>query len=108
MAIKQIVALLCVFPFFSVFTYAQREETNFDRNWLFARYGLQADGSRIEESNSPQMPQFDDKAWRQLDLPHDWGIEGSFRSDLEGYTGKLPWRGIGWYRKHFQGTDCGN
>lgn len=102
MAIKRIVALLCVFPFFSVFTYAQREETNFDRNWLFARYGLQADGSRIEESNFPQMPQFDDKAWRQLDLPHDWGIEGPFRSDLEGYTGKLPWRGIGWYRKHFQ------
>lgn len=92
---------MCI-SFFSVFTYAQREETNFDRNWLFARYGLQADGSRIEESNFPQMPQFDDKAWRQLDLPHDWGIEGPFRSDLEGYTGKLPWRGIGWYRKHFQ------
>ena len=92
MAIKQIVALLCVFPFFSVFTYAQREETNFDRNWLFARYGLQADGSRIEESNFPQMPQFDDKAWRQLDLPHDWGIEGPFRSDLEGKTSMARYR----------------
>lgn len=23
------------------------------------------------------------------------------RADLEGYTGKLPWKGIGWYRKHF-------
>ena len=74
---------------------------NFDENWLFKRYGLQADGPRVEESNFPQMPQFDDKAWRQLDLPHDWGIEGPFRPDLEGYTGKLPWRGIGWYRKHF-------
>lgn len=74
---------------------------NFDENWLFKRYGLQADGSRVEESNFPQMPQFDDKAWRQLNLPHDWGIEGPFRPDLEGYTGKLPWRGIGWYRKHF-------
>ena len=45
---------------------------NFDENWLFKRYGLQADGSRVEESNFPQMPQFDDKAWRHLDLPHDW------------------------------------
>ena len=44
---------------------------------------------------------FDDSAWRELDVPHDWGIEGPFRYDLEGNTGKLPWRGIGWYRKHF-------
>ncbi len=21
--------------------------------------------------------------------------------NLDGYTGKLPWRGIGWYRKRF-------
>ena len=40
-------------------------------------------------------------AWRKLDLPHDWGIEGPFRLELAGETGKLPWRGIGWYRKHF-------
>lgn len=36
-----------------------------------------------------------------MDLPHDWGIEGPFRKDLDGLTGKLPWRGIGWYRKQF-------
>ena len=29
------------------------------------------------------------------------GIEGPFRENLDGYTGKLPWRGIGWYRKRF-------
>ena len=44
---------------------------------------------------------FDDSAWRTLDVPHDWGIEGPFRDDLPGDTGKLPWKGIGWYRKHF-------
>lgn len=101
MYIKRIIALVLLFPFISTCVYAQREVINFDRNWLFARYGLQADGSRVEEASFPQMPQFDDKAWRQLDLPHDWGIEGPFRPDLEGYTGKLPWRGIGLYRKHF-------
>jgi len=46
-------------------------------------------------------PEYDDSQWRALDLPHDWGIEGPFRQDLPGSTGKLPWAGIGWYRKTF-------
>src|ERR1044072_4041057 len=44
---------------------------------------------------------FDDSAWRRLDLPHDWGIEGPFKQEYPGETGKLPWWGIGWYRKSF-------
>ncbi|MEO6992284.1 MAG: beta-galactosidase GalB, partial [Lacunisphaera sp.] len=44
---------------------------------------------------------FDDRTWRALDLPHDWAIEGPFDQSLSGETGKLPWAGIGWYRKHF-------
>lgn len=52
-------------------------------------------------SVSPEQAVFDDSKWRKLDVPHDWGVEGPFRMDLDGYTGKLPWRGIGWYRKHF-------
>jgi beta-galactosidase len=43
----------------------------------------------------------DDRNWRQLDLPHDWGIEGPFKQEYPGETGKLPWWGVGWYRKHF-------
>jgi beta-galactosidase len=43
---------------------------------------------------------FDDSGWRKLNLPHDWGIEGPFDPKLPGSTGKLPWSGIGWYRKH--------
>lgn len=83
-----------------------RTEENFNRDWLFARYGLQPDGSRMAEPGSsdllaPQVVTFDDSHWRKLDLPHDWGIEGPFRQDLDGYTAKLPWRAIGWYRKHF-------
>lgn len=56
MAIKQIVALLCVFPFFSVFTYAQREETNFDRNWfpLFCSLSLLC-GARISVMHGPHQ-----------------------------------------------------
>lgn len=47
------------------------------------------------------QPAFDDSAWRALDLPHDWGIEGPFKQEYPGETGKLPWWGIAWYRKHF-------
>ncbi|MGF7232781.1 beta-galactosidase GalB [Arachidicoccus sp.] len=91
-----------------------RQEKNFDANWLFARYGLQPDGSRIAEPGNkekgggnqlglaPQAIGFNDAGWRKLDLPHDWGVEGPFRPDLDGNTGKLPWRAIGWYRKHFK------
>jgi beta-galactosidase len=48
----------------------------------------------------------DDSTWRKLDVPHDWGVEGPFRADLDNNTGKLPWKGIGWYRKHFQVEDA--
>lgn len=44
---------------------------------------------------------FDDAAWRKLNLPHDWAIEGDFVQSLPGETGKRPYAGIGWYRKHF-------
>jgi len=45
---------------------------------------------------------FDDSQWRLLNLPHDWGIEGPFKQEGSGDTGKLPWWGVGWYRKHLQ------
>jgi hypothetical protein len=51
---------------------------------------------------SAEAVAFDDSKWRNLSVPHDWGIEGPFREDLPNDTGKLPWRGIGWYRKHFE------
>ena len=44
---------------------------------------------------------FDDSQWRALNLPHDWAIEQEFRKELPNRTGKLPWPGIGWYRKTF-------
>jgi beta-galactosidase len=47
------------------------------------------------------QPGYDASAWRQLNLPHDWGMEGPFKQEAPGSTGKLPWEGVGWYRKHF-------
>src|SRR5438445_576381 len=74
---------------------------SFDKDWQFMRYGLQPDGSRIDEPKDLESISYPDAKWQRLDLPHDWAITGPFRIDLAGETGKLPWKGIGWYRKHF-------
>ena len=52
---------------------------------------------------------FDDSQWRKLNLPHDWGIEGPFKQEYPGESGKLPWWGTGWYRNHLNvpATDQG-
>lgn len=46
------------------------------------------------------QPGFDDRGWRLLNLPHDFGVEAPFDQALDGATGKLPWWGVAWYRKH--------
>ncbi len=63
----------------------------------------------LGESVSYVQAAFDDSGWRALNLPHDWGIEGPFAQELSGDTGKLPWFGVAWYRKHFAlpATDAG-
>ena len=49
-------------------------------------------------------PDFDDTGWREIDLPHDFGIEGPFiqpgQAGSDGATGRLPFYGVAWYRKH--------
>ena len=54
----------------------------------------------IGEDVAYTRPDFDNDRWRRLDLPHDWGIEGPFDIRAPSGTGKLPWSGVGWYRKH--------
>jgi beta-galactosidase len=50
-----------------------------------------------------QMPEFNDSTWRDLDLPHDWSIEGPFeeKEPASGPGAYLP-TGVGWYRKRFR------
>ena len=76
-----------------------RTREPFDAAWRFARFGPQPDGSTKPEPGGLEEPDFDDSSWRTVNTPHDWGIEGPFRADLPNNTGKLPWAGIGWYRK---------
>jgi beta-galactosidase len=72
--------------------YAQRAEESFNGDWRFAK------GQQSEEVT--QMA-FDDSAWQAVRVPHDWAISGPFNPRENGYAGKLPWKGVGWYRKTF-------
>jgi beta-galactosidase len=65
-----------------------REVTTLQTGWRFAG-GSHADAYR---------PDFDDSSWEAVSVPHDWAIAGPFIRDGDGNTGKLPWRGEGWYR----------
>ncbi len=67
-------------------------QANFDQGWTFHW------GDEPEAAD----PDYDDSGWRQLTLPHDWAIEGSFNPENPSGTGggALP-GGIGWYRKTF-------
>ncbi|MDE5650508.1 MAG: beta galactosidase jelly roll domain-containing protein, partial [Duncaniella sp.] len=65
---------------------------DFNDGWRFAL----TDGSEIAAMD------FDDSGWRNLNLPHDWAIEGDFSEKNPSGTGggALP-GGVGWYRKNF-------
>ena len=91
----------CLILALSSYESTGRERLDFNRDWSFARFGLMPDGSKKNEPKELEKPSVNDSDWRKLNLPHDWAIEGPFRSDLPNRTGKLPYAGIGWYRKQF-------
>ncbi|WP_338762630.1 beta-galactosidase GalB [Massilia sp. METH4] len=74
-----------------------RERISFNTDWRFHKLAA----GTWEPGETFAQPDFDDKTWRPLRLPHDWGIEGPFRQEYPNDTGKLPWWGKAWYRKHF-------
>ncbi len=81
------------------------------RDWVLVTGGSFTKDPNLADKKRPEgnlgadvaytQPGFDDKGWQALTLPHDWGIEGPFDPKAPGGTGKLPFYGIGWYRKHF-------
>jgi len=69
-----------------------RKVSSFDKAWLFYK----------SEASGADKISFADAAWRKLDVPHDWMIEGPYSKDnpTDRGGGYLP-ADIGWYRKHF-------
>ena len=73
-----------------------RRIENFNHGWRFS-LGCIEGASR---------PEFDDSAWRVLDVPHDWSVEGTFlQSNASTPSGGALPGGVGWYRKAFQLPD---
>ena len=72
---------------------------NFNRDWKFSK-GSHTDAEAVD---------FKDDSWQPVRLPHDWAISGPYEPQGDPHTGKLPWRGEGWYRKTFTlpSTDAG-
>ncbi len=90
---------------------ATRERLSLDRGWLFHSGDIpfpeiKGQGPTYESAKAGRAwgaaaPDYDDSLWRQLDLPHDWAVEGPFDAD-ENLAQGYRQRGIGWYRRHFQ------
>jgi len=69
-----------------------RATLDFDRDWRF----------HLGDVSGAQEVTFDDSAWRRLDVPHDWSIEGEFSdTNPAGVAGGALPGGVGWYRKVF-------
>ena len=67
-----------------------RSRTSMDKNWKFIQEDV------VNGSN----PDYDDKSWRALNVPHDWSIEGEYAENHPaGRAGAYLPTGIGWYRK---------
>ncbi|MBR4652429.1 MAG: DUF4982 domain-containing protein [Kiritimatiellae bacterium] len=43
-------------------------------------------------------PEFDDSAWREVRVPHDWGVDKPFDSERPYGDAFLDVTGVGWYR----------
>ncbi|WP_075589651.1 beta-galactosidase GalB [Labilibacter marinus] len=86
---KKLIGLTLVF--LGLFVSLNAQDQSFNDSWLF--FNDKADGA--------EKASFDDSAWRNVTLPHDWAIEGPFDNKYNARCGGLPFHGTGWYRKHF-------
>ena len=97
-----------------------RERINIDFSWRFApghAYDPAKDFNngtayfsyytKTGYGDGPADFYFEDRTWRQIDLPHDWNIELPFDSTgshSHGYRAigrNFPENSVGWYRKTF-------
>jgi beta-galactosidase len=73
-----------------------RTRDSFDFGWKFLKGDVPG----------AQQPDFADSGWRDVDLPHDWSIEGPFgEKEPSGGPGAYLPAGIGWYRKRFHPSE---
>lgn len=84
--------ILSIFIYICIITSLAAQErtvSNLYDGWKFYK-GAQENGAAID---------LNDNNWQSVTVPHDWAIAGPFILDGDGNTGKLPWKGEGWYRR---------
>jgi beta-galactosidase len=69
-----------------------RQIFTLQKDWKF----IKGNPEKASETN------FDASSWQDVIIPHDWAISEPFIIDGDGNTGKLPWKGEGWYRKKLE------
>ncbi len=81
---------MAIFATSTIMAQSVRTEQNWNSGWRFSL----KDDAEAKETN------YDDKAWRNVTIPHDWSIDSDFKSDaaMGNEGGYLP-AGTGWYRK---------
>ncbi len=84
-------SLIVLFAILMAMPVMARERKCFDSNWSFV----------LDEKMTAEQA-FVAEGWRQLNLPHDWAIEGDFYAGNPSGAGggALP-GGVGWYKKSF-------
>lgn len=123
---KKIFSLLVLFLSLSFFVAGQdtnfykREKLLMDFGWRFA-FGHSFDTNKdfgngtgyfsyfakAGYGDGAASMDFDDRAWRKLDLPHDWAVEQPFSANASYSHGfkaigrNFPGASVGWYRKSF-------
>ena len=93
---------------------AGRERLSLDGGWLFHRgdvpmpaikgHGMSYHNGKANSGWGAAGADFDDSAWRRVDLPHDWAVESPFDRNenvSQGYRA----RGIAWYRRYLPLTE---
>ena len=88
-----VLLLLCCAVAAAAAESSPRQRLTFDLGWKFS----------LGDTPGAEAPAFADTAWRPLDLPHDFSIEGPFdaKNPSKGSGGFAP-LGVGWYRKTFR------
>ncbi|SEN21782.1 beta-galactosidase [bacterium A37T11] len=101
--------IFCVFLFISIFSVVaqERQSVDLNDNWKFTKGDVAG----------AAQPDFDDRKWQKVSVPHDWAIYGPFDkgndlqvvqivqngekvpSEKTGRTGALPYMGTAWYRR---------
>jgi len=91
-SIKLLLLTYCATIGFAAMAQKNPGTASFNTDWKFY----------LGEANDAAVENFNDAAWRHVQLPHDWSIELPFDSASPTGTGGGALRGgIGWYRKTF-------